>query len=81
MLTHVQQKNLYAWCIEEGNSIQYGKLSLCDLRNFQYSDVYDDRKYQVHCDDQKFPCSKIYNEIGPAIEKFLEIKKKVKRVK
>lgn len=80
-LNHQQQKEVYAYCLDEGISIQYGKLSLCDLMNFYYSNVYKDRRYQVHCDDHKNPCSMIYDEKGPAIEKFLELKKKVKRIK
>ena len=80
-LTEKQQDQLYAWCLEEDLSIEYGKLSLCDLRNFNYSNVYYDRRYQVHCDDPKHQHSIIYTKIEPAIAKFRELKKKVKRIK
>ena len=80
-LTKQQEKSLYAWCMEMGLSIEYGKLSLCDLRNFKYSDVYNNRCYQVHCEDKTYPWSMIYDQIEPAITKFMELKTKVKRVK
>jgi len=81
MLNHKQQKEVYKWCLEEGLSIEYGKLSLCDLANFRHSSIYHNRRYQVHCDDSKNEFSMLYGECGPAIEKFLELKKKVKRIK
>lgn len=80
-LTNKEEKSLYAWCLNQGVNLQYGKLSLCDLRNFQYSNVRNDRKYQVHCDDPKNQWSMIYDEVSPAISKFMELKMKVKRVK
>jgi len=80
-LTHSQRKQLCAWCLEEGMSLEYGKLSLCDLRNFKHSDVYNNRRYQVHSDDSKYSFSMIYDSEKSAIEKFLELKTKVKRVK
>ena len=80
-LNHEQKKSLIAWCLEEGLSIEYGKLSLCDLRNFRHSQVYQDRRYQVHSDDSRYPWSAMYDELGPAIEKFLELKTRVRRMK
>jgi hypothetical protein len=80
-LTHEQRKSLLAWCLSESYSIEYGKLSLCDLRNYRYSNVRNDRRYQVHCEDYQYPWSKIYDSVGPAIEKFLELKSKVKGIK
>lgn len=80
-LTTKEEISLYAWCIKQGLSIQYGKLSLCDLRNFRYSHVKNDRKYQVHCDDHQYEFSGIYEDLKPAIVKFIELKKKVKRIK
>lgn len=80
-LTHEQRKSLIAWALDEGMSLDYGKLSLCDLRNFRYSNIFQDRRYQVHCEDSRCPWSGIYNRLEPAIEKFLELKKKVRRIK
>lgn len=80
-LTKQQKKQLYAWCLNEGVNIEYGKLSLCDLRNFRHSSLYNNRRYQVHCEDSKYPWSVVYDDIDSAIEKFLELKNKVRRVK
>jgi len=80
-LTHKDKKSLMAWCLREGLSIEYGKLSLCDLRNFRHSAVYDNRCYQVHSNDGRYPYSCIYDSVEPAIEKFLELKRKVRRMK
>ncbi len=80
-LTKVQEANLYAWCLHQGLSLDYGKLSLCDLRNHRHSNIKDNRRYQVHCEDQHYPWSMIYDEVGPAINKFLELKAKVKRTR
>jgi hypothetical protein len=80
-LNDKQRRMLYAWCMEEGLSIEYGKLSLCDLSGFRYSQLSMNRRWQVHSDDSKHSWSMIYDELEPAIEKFLELKQKVKRLK
>jgi len=80
-LTNKEEKSLYEWCLDQGVNLEYGKLSLCDLRNFQYSNVRNDRRYQVHSDDNKNPWSMIYDETGPAVTKFMELKTRVKRVR
>lgn len=78
-LTQTQRKLLYIWCIEDGLSINYGRLSLCDLRNFRHSSIRYNRKYQVHCDDKRYPYSKIYEDLDSAVSKFMEIKLCVKK--
>lgn len=82
MSLSTQQKRLiYKWLLDEGCSIEYGRLSLCDLTNFRHSNVYDNRRYQVHSEDSKYPWSKIYDEIEPAVNKFIELRTKVRRMK
>jgi hypothetical protein len=80
-LSKDQEKNLYAWCLHEGVNLEYGKLSLCDLRNFRHSQIRQDRRYQLHCEDPTYGCSMIYTDILPAVSKFIELKKKVKRMR
>ena len=80
-ISHERKKQLYEWCLQDGLSLEYGKLSLCDLKNFYYSNVYDDRRYQVHCEDPKYGHSMIYDDVHSAIEKFIELQKRVKRIK
>jgi hypothetical protein len=79
-LTKQQETQLYKFCLEEGLSLSYGKASLCDLKNFYHSNVWRDRRYQVHCEDSRLPFSKIYDELMPAVNKFTELKHKVKRM-
>lgn len=78
-LTKQQERSLYAWCLKMGLDISYGKLSLCDLRNHRHSQVRDDRRYQVHSEDYDYPWSMIYDEIEPAINKFMELRTKVRK--
>ena len=80
-LSKKQEQMLYEWCINEGVNIEYGKLSLCDLKNFNYSQISFNRRYQVHCEDKNCPWSMIYEQLSPAVCKFVELKKQVKRVK
>jgi hypothetical protein len=80
-LSKDQEKNLYSWCLHEGVNLEYGKLSLCDLRNFRHSQIRNDRRYQVHCDDATWAHSMIYDNVASAVSKFIELKSKVKRMR
>jgi len=80
-LTKQQKMMVYKWCLDEGLNIEYGRLSLCDLTNFRHSHIYDNRRYQVHSEDSKYPWSCIYDEMEPAINKFMELRRKVRRMK
>jgi len=77
-LTTSEQLRLYEICILDGLSISYGKLSLCDLRNRYHSNVFRNRKYQVHSDDSSYPHSAIYEELPSAVRKFADIKTRIK---
>ena len=79
-LNYQEQKQLYKLCLGQGVDITYGKLSLCDLRNYRYSNVKDDRAYQVHSDDPKNPWSMIYDNIDPAVARFVDLKSRTKRI-
>jgi hypothetical protein len=81
-LTTKQRKLLYRWFLEEeGVSIEYGKLTLCDLRNYRHSSVYNDRRYQVHSDDPNSAFSGLYDDLDSAIAQFIGLKAKTKRLK
>ena len=80
-LTKAQEHNLYSWCVQQGVNLEYGKLSLCDLRNFRHSQIRYDRRYQVHCDDPTYGCSFIFDTLSSAVNKFVELKSKVKRAR
>ena len=80
-LTRKQEIALYRLCINEGVNIEYGKLSLCDLRNFRYSHVRTNRRYQVHCEDYQYGFSGIYDNLESAIMKFIDLKGKVRGIR
>ena len=79
-LTDRERVELIKWAVMEGIDLQYGKLSLCDLRNYRYSNIRDDRKYQVHSEDRRYPWSGIYDDLDPAARKFLELRRRVRRM-
>ena len=77
MLT-VNDNNYYKSVLLDGCSIEYKRLSICDLRD--YYNFYRRRKdpiYQVHCDDSKNRFSKVYKNISDAVNTFIELKKKL----
>lgn len=77
-LTEREEKSFYAIGLEHGLDFAYGKLSLIDLANHKHSQIYKNRRWQVHCDDNRVDLfSKVYHDKVDAIEKFMEIKKKV----
>jgi len=70
--------NYYKNVLLDGCSIEYRKLSICDLRD--YYNFYRKRRdplYQVHCDDPKHKFSKVYKDINEAIRSFVTIQKKL----
>jgi hypothetical protein len=69
------ERAVLRYCLEHDIELQYGKLSLCDLWNHGFRRPR--RRYQVHCEDNKFKFSMIYDELGPAVEKFSYIKKRI----
>lgn len=76
-LTKQEEHSLYNICLLQGVDLTFGKLTICDLAKRRYSHVKTNRRWQVHCDDTRYPWSKIYEEVGPAINKFMEIKSHV----
>lgn len=76
----MSEHEAYKFLLLGGTNFQYGRLSLCDLTNFMYSQITNNRRFQVHCDDPRNNFSKIYEDPDSAITKFLELKKKTKRI-
>ena len=61
----------YKKLLEDGCSIEYMDISLCDLKNYvPWYKRQNKSVYQVH--SNKF--TEVYNHIDPAIEKFIELK-------
>jgi hypothetical protein len=67
----------YLDCVDADVDIQYGRLSLCNLKHYMpgYSRK---RIYQVHCDDSNEKYSQIFEHPEHAIIKFIELKRKIR---
>ena len=74
-----QEKNVYLWVLAKGIDLNFGKLSIADLRNYRHSTLKNNRFYQVHCDDSKLPWSAIYDNPSSAVNKFMELKGKLRK--
>ena len=75
----MSDRDYYRGVLLDGCSIEYQKLSICDLRD--YYNFYRKRRdpiYQVQCDDSKNRFSKTYKNINEAVNNFIEIKKKLR---
>tara|TARA_R100000808_G_scaffold5713_1_gene17209 strand:+ start:40900 stop:41130 length:231 start_codon:yes stop_codon:yes gene_type:complete len=68
---------LYKTVLIDGSSVECQKLSLCCLND--YYPRFKTLKYQVDCDDYRLKFSQIYDgpQLGQAISKYLEIKRKL----
>lgn len=64
----MSEHEIYKQCLLNGIDLNYKKLSLCHLRNYNIN-----RGYQVHLDTGK-PFSHIYDDIDVAIDKFILLK-------
>ena len=65
----MNEKDVYKFCLQKDIDLQYNKLSLANLYNYNIKRG----GYQVHLDGQK-SFSKIYRNIDDAINKFVELK-------
>ena len=75
----MNDRNYYRNVLLDGCSIEYQRLSICDLRD--YYNFYSKRRdpiFQVHCDNSKNRFSQIYKDVNEAVNSFIEIKKKLK---
>jgi hypothetical protein len=77
-LTQKEESSLYSICLDMGLEVSYGKLSICDLSYHRHSHITKNRRWQVHCDDNRNPFSGLFDDKLDAIEKFMEIKPSVK---
>ena len=74
-----QRFEKYLSILLDGNSIDFrNKVSIC-LINDYYERKVGGRYYQVHCDDSRFQCSQLYKRPRRALEKFLEIRNKLRK--
>lgn len=63
--------------MDDGCAVERGRLSLCLINNYHGS-FRKTALYQVHCDDSKVKHSQLYPNMDEAIDKFLELKRKIR---
>lgn len=72
-------KKDYKIIIEDGGSIEYQKIGICNIKNHLKTFNNYRPLYQVHSDNPKFKFSDLYNNIDDAIDKFFDIRTVVDR--
>ena len=70
-------KQHYNKVLLDGCAIEYKDISLCKINDY-YDRVIRKELYQVHSDNRKAKFSMMYKNSQEAVDKFLEIKGKVK---
>jgi len=71
------EKALMKLCLERGIELQFGKCTVCNLKNHYHAAVNRDKIWQVHCDDKLYPFSQVYDDIWQAVNKFYDIKYRI----
>jgi len=68
---------IYKSVLIDGSSVECNNLSLCCLND--YYPGLKNIKYQVDCDDYRFKFSQLYSlqDVGKAVDKYMEIKGKL----
>uniref|UniRef100_A0A6M3IM31 Uncharacterized protein n=1 Tax=viral metagenome TaxID=1070528 RepID=A0A6M3IM31_9ZZZZ len=79
-VTEKEMVALIVFMLEQNIDLQFGKISLCDLRNYRYGNVRRNRRYQVHSEDRQYPFSMIYDDPSIAVKKFLFLKQKSRKM-
>jgi hypothetical protein len=70
-------KEHYNKVLLDGCAIEYKDISLCKINDY-YDRIIRKELYQVHSDNRKAKFSMMYKNPHEAVDKFLEIKGKVK---
>lgn len=71
-------KEHYSAVLMDGCALERGRLSLCLINDYKGNSFRRKLLYQVHCDDTKVKHSELYENPSEAIDKFLELKRKIK---
>jgi len=71
----MREFDIIKYCVEHDMSVNYGKLSICDLS--LSSGYKGNRKYQVYMETkQRF--AENYTNLGDAVTKFIELKQQMR---
>ena len=60
--------------LESGHTVDFGRLTICDLGNFSATRKSLKRRYQVECTDARLRFSEIYETLELAVDKFCGIR-------
>lgn len=69
--------NIYEQVLEDGSSVECNRLSLCCINDYLRSSRATSIRYQVDCDDYRLKFSQLYEDLEKAVEKYVEIKRKL----
>ena len=61
--------------LDRGGYMSFKGVVICPIKR----NIPKELVYQVHCDNPRTRFSKLYRDVDEAIQKFLQIKKKVRR--
>lgn len=60
--------------VEQGFSVEYGPLTICNLGDYVATRIPLERKYQVFSTDRRVRCEEIYVRLDVAVDKFMGLK-------
>jgi hypothetical protein len=60
--------------IEQGFSVEYGPLTICNLGDYVPTRIPLERKYQVFSTDRRVKCEEVYTRLDVAVDKFMGLK-------
>jgi hypothetical protein len=67
-------KQQYKELLLDGSSIEYKKISICNIKNHLKTFNNYRPLYQVHSDNPKMKFSDLYNNLDDAVDKFFDIR-------
>lgn len=60
--------------VEQGFSVEYGPLTICNLADYVPTRIPLEKKYQVFSTDRRVKCEEIYVRLDVAVDKFMGLK-------
>jgi hypothetical protein len=69
--------DIYKKVIIDGSAVECNRLSLCCINDYMKFSSNRNIKYQVDCDDYRLKFSQLFDDIHEAVEKYIEIKRKL----
>lgn len=60
--------------VEQGFSVEYGPLTICNLADYVPTRIPLEKKYQVFSTDRRVKCEEVYVRLDVAVDKFMGLK-------